>query len=100
MIPRFKKKKNSEIFEGIINWFWVILFISSVIYLRWLLVEMHTETSRLTEERQRIQDDIREERAKSQKLYQEFYAGLNETINEAIKALNKGEIPPSKYFNP
>lgn len=76
-----------------IGWFWIILFISTILYLRWLLVEMHLETTRLSEERQRFQIQMDLEREKSKELYSEFYAELNNTIMEVIESLNKGEIP-------
>ena len=86
MLPSVKNSK--DIYEKAISWFWVILFISSVLYLRWILVDMHTETIRMTEERERFKfqmEDIRDEN-------EDFYKGLKASLEESVKFLKENKI--------
>ena len=77
-----------DIQEKAMNWLWVGLLIAAIMFLRGLLSDMNTQTNRLSEERKRFQEDLSEERKKSQNLYQEFYAELNESVKKAIEAFN------------
>ncbi|GAG36643.1 unnamed protein product [marine sediment metagenome] len=98
MTPSKKtSKKTSEIYEKAVSWFWVILFISAVLYLKGLLVDMHSQTDRLTYESQKIQAELEREREKNEDLYQEFYAELNKAIDDLIRAFNRGEIPYDNF---
>lgn len=93
-MKRSKKKNHfEEMKERALSWFWVVLFISAILFLRSLLVEMHTETVRIAEEREKLEERMEEEREKSRELYEDFYAEINKSIKKAIEAVNKGEIP-------
>jgi mevalonate kinase len=87
--PRIK----NELQEKVLSWFWVVLFISAILFLRSLLVEMHTETVRIAEERKQLERGLEEEREKSRELYEDFYAEINRTIQKAIEAINEGKVP-------
>jgi hypothetical protein len=76
----FLKKNDNEIYEKALGWFWVILFISAVLYLRWLLVDMHAETARLSEERERFRSEVRDIQKESTKFYEEFRASIDEAL--------------------
>ncbi|MBI2450637.1 MAG: hypothetical protein HYV47_03860 [Candidatus Nealsonbacteria bacterium] len=95
-----KRKKNlpagrrgkihfADLQEKAMNWLWVVLLITAIMFLRGLLSDMNTQTNRLSEERKKFQDELTEEREKSQNLYLEFYAELDKSIKKAIEALNK-----------
>lgn len=60
---------------------------------------MHSQTERLAEQQQQFQMELEEERRKSEKLYREFHAQINQAIEEAIRAFNRGEIP-YQYYQP
>lgn len=74
------KQKDNEIYEKALGWFWVILFISAVLYLRWLLVDMHTQTARLSEERERFRSEIKDIQEDNEKFYKEFQASIDESL--------------------
>lgn len=86
------QKKNKidfkDIQEKAMNWIWVVLLISAIIFLKGLLSDMNTQTERLVQEGEKLQEDLIKEREKSRELYQEFYAELNESIKKAIKTIN------------
>lgn len=92
-------KKQENLADKVMSWFWVVLFISAILFLRTLLVEMHIETTRLTEESERWQRDLEEEREESRELYEEFYAELNKTIERAIETLKRGEVSQQPFNN-
>jgi hypothetical protein len=50
MIPN-DIKNNME--DRVLSWFWVILFISAILFFKDLLTDMHVETLRIAEERER-----------------------------------------------
>lgn len=85
MLPSVKNSK--DIYEKAISWFWVILFMSAVLYLRWILVDMHTETIRLTEERERFKSQIEDIRDKNEA----FYEGLKASLEESVKFLKENK---------
>lgn len=88
-MPRSRKKNNlGDLQKKIMDWIWVVLLISTIMFLRGLLSEMNTQTNRLSEEREKFQRELAEEREKSKDLYQEFYAEINKSIKSAIEALN------------
>lgn len=92
-MKRPKKKNNLENMQKMVmEWIWVVLLVSAILFLKGLLSDMHTETTRLSEERERFQKELTEEREKSKELYQEYYAEMNESIKGAIEAINRGEI--------
>lgn len=68
------------------------MLISTIMFLKGLLSDMHTETTRLSDERVKFQKELTDEREKSKELYQDFYAELNESIKKAIEAVNAGKI--------
>lgn len=85
-----KKKTNfGDIQEKAMNWIWVVLLISAIIFLRGLLSDMNTQTNKLAQESERLKEDLTKEREKSKELYEEFYAELNESIKKALESLNK-----------
>ncbi|MFY9457905.1 MAG: hypothetical protein WAP23_03175 [Candidatus Spechtbacterales bacterium] len=76
----FFKQKDNEIYEKALGWFWVVLFISAVLYLRWLLVDMHTQTARLSEERERFRSEVNAIQDENEKFYKEFQASIDEAL--------------------
>jgi len=86
--PRIK----NELQEKVLSWFWVVLFISAILFLRSLLVEMHVETVRIAEERERLEQELAEQRQKQKELYEDFYAEINKSIQKAIEAINEEKI--------
>lgn len=76
----FFQENNRGVYEQALGWFWVILFISAVFYLRWLLVDMHTQTARLTEERERFRSEIEDIQDENTKFYEEFRASIDEAL--------------------
>lgn len=70
------------------NWIWVVLLISAIMFLRGLLSDMNTQTNRLAQEREKFQEELTEEREKSKELYKEFYAEINESVKRAIETIN------------
>ena len=86
MLPAVENSK--DIYEKAISWFWVILFISAVLYMRWILVDMHTETIRMTEERERFKSQIEDIRDKNK----DFYEDLKASLNESVKFLKENKI--------
>ncbi|MBI2626286.1 MAG: hypothetical protein HYW69_01690 [Candidatus Nealsonbacteria bacterium] len=89
-MKRSKKKKTNfgDIQEKALNWIWVVLLISGIMFLKGLLSDMNTQTNRLSEERKLFQKELNEERTQSRALYDEFYAELNKTIKKAIETIN------------
>jgi len=75
--------------EKAMNWIWVALLISAIMFLRGLLSDMNTQTNRLSEERKLFQRQLDDERIKSKELYREFYAELNDGIKKALEAAEK-----------
>ena len=86
MLPAVENSK--DIYEKAISWFWVILFISAVLYMRWILVDMHTETIRMTEERERFKSQIEDIRDKNK----DFYEDLKASLDESVKFLKENKI--------
>jgi hypothetical protein len=86
-----RKKKNNfqEIQEKAMNWLWVVLLISAIMFLRGLLGDMNTQTNRLSEERKLFQEELTDEREKSKELYREFYAQINQSVEDAVHLLGK-----------
>ncbi len=78
MIP-FQKNHN-EIYEKALGWFWIILFVSAVLYLRWLLVDMHTQTARLSEERERFRSEVKDIQRENTRFYEEFRASVDQAL--------------------
>ena len=78
MVP-FKQNGNG-IYEKALSWFWVVLFISAVLYLRWLLVAMDKETAQLSEERERFRADLETIQKENEKFYEEFQASVDEAL--------------------
>ena len=87
MLPSVKNSK--DIYEKAISWFWVILFISSVLYLRWILVDMHVETVRLGEERERFKSQIENIRDENE----DFYENLKASLDESVRFLKENRTP-------
>lgn len=90
-MKRLRKKKKTnfgDIQEKALNWIWVVLLISGIMFLKGLLSDMNTQTNRLSEERKLFQKELNEERTQSRALYDEFYAELNKTIKKAIETIN------------
>lgn len=91
-MKRSRKKKNNfnfgDLQEKALNWIWVVLLITGIMFLKGLLSDMNTQTNRLSEERKLFQKDLNEERAKSRELYDDFYAELNKTIQKAIETID------------
>lgn len=79
--------------DRVLSWFWVILFISAILFFKDLLSDMHVETVRIAEERERLEYGLDEQRRKNEDLYEEFYAEINKSIEKAIGTLNGGEVP-------
>ena len=71
------------------NWIWVALLISAIMFLRGLLSDMNIQTNRLSEERKLFQKQLDYEREKSEDLYKQFYAELNDGIGKALEAVEK-----------
>ena len=74
------KENHNEIYEKALGWFWVILFVSAVLYLRWLLVDMHTATARLSEERERFRSEVQDIQKENTKFYEEFRASIDKSL--------------------
>lgn len=87
------KNVKDNLQEKALSWFWVVLFISAILFFRSLLVDMHVETTRLAEERERFESQLEDEREKSRELYQEFYAEINRSVENAIKVIGGGGVP-------
>lgn len=75
------------------SWIWVVLLISAIMFLKGLLSDMHTETTKLSDERIKFQEDLTDEREKSKEIYKEFYAELNASIEKALEAIKEGNFP-------
>lgn len=80
----FFKQNDSDngVYEKVLSWFWVVLFVSAVLYLRWLLVEMHTETTRLSEERERFRSETLDIQKENTKFYEEFQASIDSALRK------------------
>jgi hypothetical protein len=76
----FFKENDNGIYEKVLSWFWIVLFVSAVLYLRWLLVDMHTETARLSEERERFRSEVEGIQKTNQKFYEEFQASIDKAM--------------------
>ncbi len=79
--------------DRVLSWFWVILFISAILFFKDLLADMHVETVRIAEERERLEQGLEEQREKNEDMYEEFYAEINKSIERAVRAVNRGENP-------
>ena len=90
MIPN-DIKNNME--DRVLSWFWVILFISAILFFKDLLTDMHVETLRIAEERERLEQGLEEQREKNEDMYEEFYAEINKSIEKAVGSLNRGDNP-------
>ena len=74
---------DSKLYEKVLSWFWVVLFISAVLYMRWLLVDMSTQTTRLADERERLRSDIEDIQHENERFYRDFRASIDEAIRSA-----------------
>lgn len=74
------KQNDNGMYEKALGWFWVILFASTVLYLRWLLVDMHTATARLGEERERFRSEVLDIQKENTKFYEEFRASIDTAL--------------------
>ena len=80
---KMKGQSDSALYEKALSWFWVVVFISAVLYLRWLLVDMSRQTTRLSDERERLRsdiEDIEDIHDENQRFYKEFKASIDEAI--------------------
>lgn len=71
------------------NWIWVVLLISAILFLKGLLSDMNTQTNKLAQESEKLKEELNEERVKSKELYQEFYAELNSIIQKTLESMHK-----------
>lgn len=93
LMKRSRKKKTNfgDLQEKALNWIWVVLLISGIMFLKGLLGDMNTQTNRLSEERKLFQEELNDERIKSKELYEDFYAELNKTIQKAMGTIDMEE---------
>lgn len=70
------------------DWFWIVLLISAVLYFRWLLVEMNRGTDRLAAESEKFQDEIRAEKEENQQIFQKFYGEMNRALDDAVETID------------
>ena len=83
MIPH--KKVDSAIYEKALSWFWIILFIGSVFYLRDLLADMNVQTARLVNERERFRSEITDIQEENEEFYDELQASVEEMLEKIRK---------------
>ena len=83
MIPL--KKVDNAMYEKALSWFWIILFIGAVFYLRDLLADMHTETARLVDERERFRSEFTYIQGENEKFYDELQASVDVMLEKLRK---------------
>ena len=88
MFPNDMKEKLDE---RLLSWFWVILLVSSILFFKGLLSDLDVQTARIAQEREQLDQDMTEQRQKSEDMYQEFFAELNRSIGNAVGALSQGQ---------
>lgn len=80
--------------ENVFNWFWVVLLISAVLYLRSLVDEMRLETDRLSEERKKAEIELKKSQEEMEKFQADFRAQIEESIEAIFKIMeSKGQYP-------
>lgn len=83
VLMKLKGQSDNALYERVLSWFWVVLFISAVLYLRWLLVDMSQQTTRLSGERERLRSDMEDIQDENEDFYRDFRASMDEALRDA-----------------
>ncbi len=75
------------------GWIWLVLLISTVFYLKWLLIEANLETKKLMGEREQFQTDMSDQQKKMQSLQDNMKAQINNPIEEFMNMIKKDNRP-------
>jgi len=84
----FIKEKDKDRYEKALSWFWILLFVGAVLYLRWLLVDIHIGTAQLSAEREHLYANIKYIQQENERISDDF----QESMAESIKNINNLDI--------
>ena len=72
--------------DSLANWFWVIIFITAIVYLQTLLSDMRSQTDQLSDERKQFQGQIEDLREGNRKLSEELISSAQRAIDRLQEA--------------
>lgn len=76
------------------SWFWVLLFGTALLYMRFLVQEMEGETKRLADERERAESGFVKTQKEIERFQSDFQAQIDGALNDFMRAFRSKDVYP------